>query len=278
MSLSNERIIELKKMCNKFRIELISLFHDIQTGHTGGCFSVCEILVTIYMESANIGKENLTDENRDRIVLCKGHAAPVMYRCLCEKDIIPMEEMKSLRQLGSRLQGHPCSAKTPGVELTTGPLGTGLSASIGMACANKLSGITSYVFAVMGDGELNEGTVWEAAMTAAKYECENLIAVVDWNKVQLDGPTDEIMPIGELNSKWNSFGWNVIECDGHNIGEIFNSIEKAKKIINKKPTVILANTIKGKGVSFMEGSNLYHGKAINNDEYMRAMQELEVNV
>ncbi|RGX55209.1 MULTISPECIES: transketolase [Anaerotruncus] len=274
MPLTETRVQELDALCKQFRIDTVELLHAVQTGHAGGSLSVCEILVTLYMECANITPENQHDAGRDRIVLCKGHAAPMLYRCLCEKGFFPKEEMKTLRQPGSRLQGHPCSKKTPGVELSTGPLGLGLSASVGMACAKKLSKAGGYIFPVLGDGELNEGTVWEAAMSAAKFACDNLVAIVDWNKVQLDGLAKDVMPIGDLAAKWASFGWKVYECDGHNIAQLYNAIEAAKNAADPMPRVVLANTIKGKGVSFMEGTNKFHGKAITDEEYELAMREL----
>ena len=195
MGLSEERIEKLEGLCRQFRKDVLTILHEVQTGHAGGSLSECEILTLLYLECANISKENQNQEDRDRIVLSKGHGAPMLYRCLAEKGFFPKEELHTLRQPGSRLQGHPCSAKTPGVELSTGPLGIGLSASVGMACANRLRGNDAYVYTVLGDGELNEGTVWEAAMSAAKFRCDHLIAIVDWNKVQLDGKAEEIMPM-----------------------------------------------------------------------------------
>lgn len=274
MTLSQARAADLTKLCNDFRIDVLTTLHDVQTGHAGGSLSVCEILVTLYMECANISPENQHAPDRDRIILSKGHSAPMLYRCLCEKGFFPKEELATLRQPGSRLQGHPCAAKTPGVELSTGPLGLGLSAGVGMACANRLLGNSAFTFVVLGDGELNEGTVWEAAMSAAKFRCERLIAIVDRNKVQLDGMADDVMPMPHMSARWASFGWNVFECDGHSVSALYENIEAAKAIENGRPSVILANTVKGKGVSFMEGTNKYHGKAISDDEYARAMKEL----
>lgn len=274
MSLSKERIEELKRLCNTFRIDVLQTLYEVQTGHIGGSFSECEILVILYMECANITTENQNSPYRDRIILSKGHGAPMLYRCLCEKGFFPKKELSTLRQLNSRLQGHPCSMKTPGVELSTGPLGLGLSAGVGMACSNMLLKNYAYTFVILGDGELNEGTVWEAAMSAAKFRCENLIAILDWNKVQLDGQTEDVMPMHDMSHRWESFGWNVFNCDGHNIEQLYNSIETAKAMKNGKPSIVLADTIKGKGVSFMEGTNKYHGKAISNQEYTMAMEEL----
>lgn len=271
--MTEERTRELACLCRQFRKEVLTTLFQVQTGHPGGSLSVCEILTALYMECANISPDNQRDDNRDRIVLCKGHAAPMLYRCLAEKGFFPLEELQTLRQPGSRLQGHPCALKTPGVELSTGPLGLGLSACVGMACAAKLEGWRGNVFAVLGDGELNEGTVWEAAMSAAKFACGNLVAIVDWNKVQLDGPTEEVMPIGDLEGKWRSFGWAVFRCDGHDIAAVVEAIEQAKAV-QDRPTVVLADTVKGKGVSFMEGKCAYHGKSLTQEEYTAAMAEL----
>lgn len=269
-----KRTEELVKLCRQFRIETLEIIHQRQSGHTGGSFSACEILVALYMKCANISKENYEDSDRDRIILSKGHAAPMLYRCLAEKEIIEKEELKTLRMLGSRLQGHPCSRKTPGVELSTGPLGMGLSAGVGMTCSNKLLGNDAYIFVVLGDGEINEGTVWEGAMSAVKFKCDRLIAILDWNKVQLDGTAEDVMPMHNMAERWKSFGWNVMEVDGHDIGALCDAIMEAKSILNEKPTIVLANTIKGKGVSFMENTNKYHGKAIDDNEFERAMAEL----
>lgn len=276
MRLSDERIKELEALCRQFRRDVLTLLHEVQTGHAGGSLSECEILTLLYMECANISVENQEASDRDRIVLSKGHGAPMLYRCLAEKGFFPKEELHTLRQPGSRLQGHPCSRKTPGVELSTGPLGIGLSASVGMACSNRLLGNDAYVYTVLGDGELNEGTVWEAAMSAVKFRCDHLIAIVDWNKVQLDGAAEAIMPMCHMEERWKAFGWNVWRCDGHSVPDLYEAIQEARNRKNGKPCVILADTVKGKGVSFMEGTNVYHGKAISHEEYAKAMKELEV--
>lgn len=275
MSLNKTRIAELEELCRRFRVEAIDLIHAVQTGHSGGSLSECEILVTLYMQCANISAENRNADDRDRIVLSKGHGAPMLYLCLAEKGFFPKEELKTLRQPGSRLQGHPCSRKTPGVELSTGPLGLGLSASVGMVLANRLNGNDAYVFTIMGDGEINEGTIWEAAMSATKFKCENLIAILDWNKVQLDGIAEDIMPMHDMDLRWKAFGWNVWECDGHSVEQLCDCIEAAKAAKNGKPNIVLAHTVKGKGVSFMEGTNKFHGKAITDEEYELAMIELK---
>lgn len=273
MGISVERKKELSDLANQLRIDVLTTLHSAQTGHPGGSLSVCEILIALYFEKANVDSQNPLWPERDRVVLCKGHAAPMLYRVLAEKGFFPVEEMKTLRKLNTRLQGHPSAKDTPGVELSTGPLGIGLSASLGMALGLKLSKIDSTVFAVMGDGELNEGTVWEAAMAAPKFKADNLIAIVDWNGVQLDGTNDQILPLGDLRAKFEAFGWFVQECDGHDVSSVCDAIDGAR-VKNGQPKIILARTVKGKGVSFMEGNNTWHGKPINHEEFAKAMSEL----
>ena len=264
----------LEALCRRFRIDVLTTLHKVGTGHPGGSLSVCEILSVLYFQCANISPDNWEDPDRDRVVLTKGHAAPMLYRILAEKGFFPLAEMDTLRQLGSRLQGHPCAGKLPGIELSPGPLGMGLSASLGMALTLRVRGSGARVYAVTGDGELNEGTVWEAAMAAAKFRADHLIAIVDRNRVQLDGPSDEVMPLGNLEEKWKSFGWYTQSCDGHDVRALYDAVCNAKAH-RGSPSVIIANTVKGKGVSFMEGKNTYHGKQLTDDEYARAMTELK---
>jgi transketolase len=273
MSLSIDKKEYLEELCKKFRIDIIDTLHSIQTGHPGGSLSVCEILTTIYFEKGNIGTENISDRSRDKVVLCKGHAAPMLYRVLAEKGFFPVEEMKTLRQINSRLQGHPCSKETPGVEVSTGPLGAGYPVALGIALSDAADKIDAYTYAILGDGEINEGVVWETCENAYKFKADNLITILDWNKVQLDGTTDEIMPMGSIEAKFKAFGYNTIVCDGHDVSSLCDAIDKAKacKVL---PSIILANTVKGKGVSFMEGKNIWHGKAISDEDYSVAMKEL----
>ncbi|MCI8649030.1 MAG: transketolase [Anaerotruncus sp.] len=276
--MTNERKQELDKLCHQFRVELIDLLHSIQTGHPGGSLSCCEILTTLYFEKMNIDPKNPKAADRDRLVLSKGHAAPMLYLNLAHKGFFPVEEMKTLRQLDSNLQGHPCTHKTPGVEVSTGPLGLGLSAGNGIACSAKLNGLDYTTYVLLGDGEIQEGGIWEAAMTAVKFKVDNLVAILDHNHVQLDGTNDEIMPMGDIPAKWRAFGWNVIECDGHDVAAISDAIDAAKA--NKGtgvPTIIIAETVKGKGISFMEGKNTWHGAPINDENYAKAVQELGGN-
>jgi transketolase len=273
MGITDKKIKELQDLCRKFRKDVIDILYLKQTGHPGGSLSVCEILTALYFYSANVSSEDPKMEDRDRIVLCKGHAAPMLYRVLAEKGFFPVEKMNTLRDFNSDLQGHPCSLTTPGVEISTGPLGIGLSASLGIALALRLNGSKAHVYAIIGDGEINEGTVWEACMSAAKFKADNLTAILDWNGVQLDGTNDEIMPLGNVEAKFSSFGWNCIECDGHDIEALCNAFDLARGY-KGKPTVILARTVKGKGVSFMEGQSAWHGKPIGRTEYEQAMREL----
>ena len=272
MPLTNERAAELTEQCRQFRVDVLTAIHGAQSGHPGGSLSVCEILTLLYQEVMNIDAKKPDDPDRDRLVLCKGHAAPMLYRNLIEKGFLPADSMATLRRLDSQLQGHP-SIHTPGVEMPSGPLGIGLAAAQGMALGLKLNNSPARVFAVLGDGELDEGAVWEAAMSAPKFGLDNLTAIVDWNKVQLDGTTDEIMPIRDLPAKWRAFGWNVVRCDGHDLQALNKSIELAQAF-KGVPTVIIADTIKGKGVSFMEGKAAWHGKAISDEDFAKAMAEL----
>ncbi len=272
MSLSKERTAQLQELCRQFRIDVLTAIHKAQSGHPGGSLSVCEILTLLYQQRMNVSAQAPQDPDRDRLVLSKGHACPMLYRNLIEKGFIAPETMDSLRMIDSPLQGHP-SMHTPGVDMPAGPLGLGLSAAQGMALGLRLNGSKARVYAVLGDGELDEGCVWEAAMSAPKYALDNLTAIVDRNRVQLDGTTDEIMPQGDLAAKWRSFGWNVIECDGHDLSALDDALDAACGH-QGGPTVIIADTVKGKGVSFMEGQAGWHGKAIDDDSFAKAMAEL----
>lgn len=265
--------IEVDRLCNKFRTDVIEVLHERQTGHPGGSLSVCEILTVLYMNVMNTDPSEPNAKDRDRLVLCKGHAAPMLYRVLAEKGFFPVEEMYTLRSFETRLQGHPCVLETPGVDASSGPLGIGLGAALGMAIGLKLDHSDARVYAVLGDGEINEGTVWESLMSAVKFKADNLCAILDWNGVQLDGTTEQIMPMENMKMRFESFGWNAIECDGHDAQALYDAFENAKTV-KGKPTIILAHTVKGKGVSFMEGKNGWHGKAIDDDSFAVAMKEL----
>ena len=263
----------LEELCKEFRIDVIRTLYHKQTGHPGGSLSVCEILAVLLLEKMNVFPDDPERKDRDRLILSKGHAAPMLYRVLAERGFFPVEEMETLRDFETRLQGHPCVRYLPGVDMTSGPLGIGLSAGLGLAMGLRMQGLSSRVYVVLGDGELDEGTVWEAAMAAAKFRPGNLIAIVDKNGVQLDGTTEEVMPSGDLAAKFTAFGWKVLECCGHDIEALSEAIDRAQEE-TKRPVVILADTVKGKGVSFMEGQNAWHGKAIDKDHFEQAMREL----
>lgn len=271
--MKEERKIELDELCLGFRNELIDLLYSIQTGHPGGSLSCTEIVTTLYYEKMNHNPQDPKMENRDKFVLSKGHAAPILYLVLAHLGYFPVSELKTLRQINSNLQGHPCAHKTRGVELSTGPLGLGLGAGLGMSLSDRLKGNDAYTYVILGDGEIQEGAIWESAMSAAKFKADHVIAILDNNGVQLDGTLEEIMPMGDIIKKWEAFGWNVLSCDGHDVKALSDAVDKAKE--NKgKPSIIIATTVKGKGVSFMEGKNIWHGKPISEQEYVLAKEEL----
>lgn len=272
-NITEEKVLEINETCQRMRIELIRILHSIQTGHPGGSLSVCEMLAALYFHAANVDPSNPKWEARDRIVLTKGHAAPMLYLLLAEKGFFPKEDLYTLRQIDSHLQGHPCSELTPGVEISTGPLGIGLSAAIGIALSLRLDNNPATVYAILGDGELNEGTVWEALMSASKYQLDNLVIIIDENGVQLDGTCEAVMPMGDISAKLDAFGCEVLTCDGHDVKAICDTLAQAKKG-KGKPIAILANTVKGKGVSFMEGQNAWHGAPIGKAHFETALKDL----
>jgi transketolase len=273
MPITETRAAELTELCRQFRIDVLKAINRAQSGHCGGSLSVCEILTLLYQEKAHLNPQDPNDASRDRIILGKGHAAPMLYRNLAELGYFPKEDLDNLRQFGCHLQGHP-SFHTPGVEMPSGPLGVGLGAAQGMALGLRLQKNSAHVYAVLGDGEINEGTVWETAMSCAKYGLDNLTAILDYNKVQLDGTNDEVMPLGDVEAKWASFGWNVLRCDGHSIKDLSDTLDIA--LAHKgQPTIIIADTIKGKGVSFMEGKSSWHGAALSDENLSIALKELE---
>lgn len=273
MSISTQRVQELNELCTQMRVELIELLHGIQTGHPGGSLSCTEIVAMLYQEKMNIDPLNPAAPGRDRFVMSKGHASPMLYLNMAHRGFFPKEEMKTLRQIGSRLQGHPCAHKLPGVEVSTGPLGLGLSAGLGIALAGRLQGYDYMTYVLLGDGEIQEGGVWEAAMSAVKFKADKLVAILDNNHVQLDGTNDEIMPMGDIRAKWESFGWKTFACSGHDIAQLSDVLDKAKAY-EGGPSIIIAETVKGKGVSFMEGQSGWHGKAVGRADFDNAMVEL----
>jgi transketolase len=272
MPITAQRAAELKTLCRRFRREALEAISAIQSGHPGGSLSVCEILTVLYQERMHVDASRPDDPDRDRLVLSKGHAAPMLYCNLMEKGFLPKDALTTLRRINSQLQGHAC-IHTPGVDMSAGPLGIGLAAAQGMALGLRLNGSAARVYCVLGDGETEEGAVWEAATSAPKFALGNLCAIVDYNKVQLDGTTDEIMPLRDMPGKWAAFGWNVLRCDGHDIPALVEALDAAEQC-KDKPTVIIADTIKGKDVSFMEGKAAWHGKAISPEDLDRALQEL----
>ncbi len=270
----NHNVEFFKEKSRLLRREIIEIIHTAGSGHPGGSLSVIDILTVLYYGVMKIDGSNPKDEDRDRLVLSKGHVAPALYCVLADKGFFDRSELKTLRKPGSILQGHPDMKKTPGIEISTGSLGQGLSAANGMALAARTDHRNYNVYAILGDGELQEGQIWEAAMTAAHYKLNNLIAVVDFNGLQLDGPVAEIMGIEPLDEKFKAFGWNTLVIDGHNHEEIYHAVALAKKS-KEKPTAIIAKTKKGKGVSFMEDRCEWHGHGINKEQAAQALAELE---
>lgn len=264
---------ELKLTANQIRKSIIKSVHAAGSGHPGGSLSAVELLTALYFKKMNIDPKEPKKTNRDRFVLSKGHAAPVLYSVLAEKGYFDKKELLNLRKIGSMLQGHPDMKKISGVEMSTGSLGQGFSTCIGMALANKLDNNNGKVYVLLGDGEIQEGLIWEAAMSASHYKLDNLTAILDFNGLQIDGANEDVMGINPVKDKWESFGWHVLEIDGHSFDEIINAYNEADQI-KDKPTIIIANTIKGKGVSFMEGNAGWHGKAPKDEELEIALQEL----
>lgn len=264
----------MKNYANKLRILIIDMLTEAGSGHPGGSLSAADILTYLYFKEMNVDPNKKDCPNRDRFVLSKGHAAPVLYGALAMKGFFNVEELKNLRKMGSILQGHPDMKKVPGVDMSTGSLGQGFSASVGMAIGSKLDNRESRIYVLLGDGEVQEGIVWEAAMSASHYQLDNLVAIVDNNGLQIDGPNDEVMKVSPLKEKWESFGWNTIEIDGHSFEDIEKGFTQAREF-KGKPTVLIAQTIKGKGVSFMENQVGWHGVAPSEQDRLKAFEELK---
>lgn len=267
------KVASLKKHATNVRIDVITEVYSAKSGHPGGSLSCSDILTYLYFEEMNIDPKNPKMDNRDRFVLSKGHCSPALYGVLAERGYFERELLKDFRKYGSILQGHPDMKETPGVDMTTGSLGQGISAACGMALSAKLSSDDYRVYAILGDGELEEGQVWEAAMFAAHYKLDNLCAFVDLNGLQIDGAIKDVMSPYPVDEKFRAFGFNVIVIDAHNFNEI-EAACKAAREFKGKPTVIIANSIKGKGVSFMENNANWHGSAPNAEQYEIAMREL----
>ena len=264
---------ELTKKAVEIRKGIIEAVYWAQSGHPGGSLSVADILTVLYFNEMNIDEKNPNWENRDRLVLSKGHCSPALYSCLANRGYFPIEDLKTFRKIDSYLQGHPDKNKVPGVDMTTGSLGQGLSAANGMAIAAKMDNKDYRVYCILGDGEIEEGQIWEAAMTSNKYKLDNLCVIVDNNNLQIDGTIEEVMSSYPIDEKFRSFGFEIIKIDGHDIEEITKAFEVAKNI-KGKPTCIIAKTVKGKGISYMENQVGWHGKAPNEEQYKEAMVSL----
>ena len=261
---------ELEQKARKVREDILEEVYQAKSGHPGGSLSIADILTVLYFREMNIDPENPNGEDRDRLVLSKGHCSPALYSCLANRGFFPVEDLKTFRHIDSYLQGHPDKNKVPGVDMTTGSLGQGLSCANGMAIAGKMNQKDYRVYCILGDGEIEEGQVWEAAMAASHYKLDNLCVVVDNNNLQIDGTIEEVMSSYPIDEKFRSFGFQVINIDGHDIDEISKAFEVARNV-KGKPTCIIAKTIKGKGVDFMENQAGWHGKAPNEEQYNQAI-------
>src|SRR5258708_2152289 len=273
MHLPDEKIKKLELTANSIREDIIKMLVEAGLGHSAGPLGMADIFTALFFEVAKIDPAKPEWEERDRIVLSNGHICPVLYTTMAHRGFFPKEELKTLRKLGTRLQGHPHRSALPGLETTSGPLGSGLSQSAGMAYGLRMDGKKNWVFCLMSDGEHEEGNTWEAVMFAGKNKLANLIAIMDRNNIQIDGFTEEIMPLESVRAKYEAFNWHVIEINGHDFAEIINAIEEAKAIENK-PVMVIAHTIPGKGVDFMENKFEWHGKPPNPDEAKKALTEL----
>lgn len=273
--LTEQEIKQIELLCKESRKNILKMVYNAQSGHIGGALSSTEIMTVLYhkcMKTCPKWTKDKEFQNRDRFVLSKGHASSILYSVLAQLGFFPKEELMTFRVFGSRLQGHPVPI-CPGIDVATGSLGQGLSMACGMAIGLRLDKNPAHVFCLMGDGELQEGSVWEAFMHCAHEKLDNIIAIIDRNRLQIDGCTENVKSLDNLDEKIKAFNWDVIEIDGHNIQEIYEAIEKAK--LNDKPVAIIANTIKGKGVSFMENNAGWHGKAPKQEEFEKAIAEFE---
>lgn len=267
-------IKELEKIADQLRIDSVESVYKAKSGHIGGCLSCAEIIAVLYFYKLRVDPEKPNWEDRDRFVLSKGHSVPIVYAALARRGFFPIGDLGHLRQSYSHLQGAP-NPKTPGIDMSAGPLGQGLSAAVGIALAARIQKKDYYVYCMVGDGEIQEGQIWEAAMMAAKYELNHLICILDHNKVQMSGSNEEIMPIGDVSAKFTSFGWDAYCIDGHCVSQIIDILDTVTgNKEQKKPIVIIAETVKGKGVSFMEGKAAWHGAIPSESEYYAAMTEL----
>jgi transketolase len=265
----------LKQKANEIRKSALTAVYSANSGHPGGSLSIADIMAYLFFEKMNIDKDNPNNPDRDRLVLSKGHTSPALYAALAEKGFFPKEDLKTFRHSESYLQGHPDMKGVPGVDMSTGSLGLGVSAACGMAKSAKIFNKDYRVYAILGDGELEEGQVWEAAMFAGHYNLDNLCLFIDWNGLQIDGEITKVMNPTPIDKKYEAFGFNVINIDGHNLDEINSAVRQAEAV-KGKPTAIICKTVKGKGVSFMENKAEWHGTAPDKEQYEQAMAELEM--
>lgn len=272
-SSGNPELTRLREIAGRLRLDIIEMISKAGSGHPGGSLSVIDLVTTLYFSKMRHDPKRPDWPERDRFVLSKGHAVPAQYVAMAEAGYFPREELGTLRQLNSRLQGHPVNHALPGIEACTGSLGQGLSVAQGMALASKLGGSRFHVYCIIGDGESQEGQIWEAAMSAPKFKLDTLTVILDYNHGQIDGHVDQVMPLEPVVDKWRAFNWNVLEIDGHDFGQISNALDLAKAT-KGKPTFIVAHTIKGKGVSFMEDQIAWHGAAPNKEQTEKALAEL----
>lgn len=277
MSLMIHDIHKLEKIANLIRQDIIKMLVEAGSGHSAGPLGMADIFTALYFNILNHDPKNPNWEDRDRLILSNGHICPVRYATMAHAGYFPLSELKTLRKLGSRLQGHPHRTSLPGIETTSGPLGSGLSQACGLALAGKIDRAKWRVICLMSDGEQDEGNTWEAAMFAGKYKINNLTALMDRNNIQIDGFTEEVMPLEPLKDKYEAFSWHVLEIDGHNIQQIIDAFSEAKNIF-EKPTLILAHTTPGKGVNFMENKYEWHGKPPNKDEAKLALEQLKTSI
>lgn len=264
---------QFEKTAANIRTGIVKAIHNAGSGHPGGSLSAADLVTALYFKEMNIDPKNPAMKDRDKFILSKGHAGPAQYAALAERGYFPKEDILTLRKLGSDFQGHPNMKKVPGIEMSTGSLGQGFSVAGGMAMANKLDQNPGRVYVLLGDGELQEGLIWEAAMSAAHYKLDNLVGILDWNGLQIDGKNEDVMTVAPVDEKFRSFGWNVIQINGHDFEQIFDAFDKARAC-KGKPTMLIAKTCKGKGVSFMEGEAGWHGKAPNEEQTQQALEEL----
>ena len=267
-------IAELKKKAKKIRIDIIKMIGTAGSGHPGGALSSADLMTVLYFDQLKHNPQKPWWEERDRVIFSKGHSSALLYACLAESGYFPVQDLLTFRKIGSLLQGHPARNGLRGVEVSTGSLGQGLSIGVGMALGLRQSGKDSRVYVLIGDGECDCGQIWEAAMAAAHCKLDNLCGIVDYNHLQIDGFTEEIMSLEPLGKKWQDFGWEVINIDGHNCEQVMSAYEKAKTV-KGKPSLILAKTVKGKGVSYMENEAIWHGKAPKGEQMEQAVKELE---